>query len=134
MACYEGYVDGAVYTRNLGQLYRLTAQRYAVMLVPKLETPICDSEIAELDTYDLPYPIFIGSTDSPETAERYLGEHEIGLPFIHVTPTGRFRRYIDRDGYCRRMTVYMENGKVIGEYEVGLDDRRDIHKMLYDFV
>lgn len=131
---FEAVVDGAIYTRNVGIFYTIPEKEYMLVCIPKLGTPICTEEIQELEELD-PKGVYICSVDSPEVAEQAFDELLVDLPFLRINPTMReFSSYINEDGYTNRVTIYVRDGKIIGNYLVADDEKRDIPKMLNVFI
>jgi peroxiredoxin len=131
-ASFEGYNDGSVYSVNNGLKLIVDLQKpTAIMLYPKNWTPICTQEIFEAaEDYESikksGVELYAGSTDSPEAHDVFFGDKSVPFPILTIAPRHKqLYDFVNKDGYCKRVTLFFLDGEIVTKYEVGKDDKRD---------
>jgi alkyl hydroperoxide reductase subunit AhpC len=118
---------------------------YVFFAYPRDNTPVCTDELIALqqNLHRFPVEVIAGSTDSPESHSLFFTNEEafppeqvlnIEYPVITVkesmiTEKGK-NELLNKFGYCRRVAVFVKDGKLARTYETSNEKARDIERVI----
>jgi len=119
---------------------------YVLFLYPRDGTGVCNAELIDLQKHldELPIDVIVGSTDSPETHNRFFNDEEAFDP--KVTPNIEYPVLTIKDnfltnkaadlilnayGYCKRIAIIVVEGTIRAVYETDNNVQRDIDVLLH---
>lgn len=118
---------------------------YILFLYPRDGTAVCNAELIEVQKRlkDFPVDIIVGSTDSPETHNRFFNDEEafdpkevpnIEYPVLTIKDNFLTDKASDlilnAYGYCKRVAIIVVEGIIRAVYETDNDVQRNIDTLI----